>query len=405
MQLYTIISKTEKKHFIFILITLKIPKFFISIIFLKMDDFLWVFRRILMFSWVFWMFYYFFWRIFVIFWWYSNYKQIIIITIVLVLVMIIMMFVFRMIDVLFTDLLSNIFMILTIFIFFSLFFLVIEHWISFFYKINKRIFLWVFVSCFVYSIWNAYQIRFVDLNIESPKVTNDLNIAFISDIHASDFKTDKHIQKLLEKIMSKNPDMILIAWDLVDDVKQRYINHLSPFKDISIPVYAVLWNHDNWNFGDYSFHNILQIAMWDEDWDATNEWNYITLLENQSVQSWELGIIWVEDKSSWWSKNIDQLLSGINMDPSKFNILITHQPIALEKIEKYPIDLEIAWHTHNGQFIPFTRIVWFFNDYKYWLYTHNDQKAFVSQWVWFWWFPIRFGTNNEIIMINLSSTK
>ena len=38
-------------------------------------------------------------------------------------------------------------------------------------------------------------------------------------------------------------------------------------------------------------------------------------------------------------------------EDSKFTILMTHQPISLEKLDNYNIDLEVAGHTHRGQIL------------------------------------------------------
>jgi predicted MPP superfamily phosphohydrolase len=43
--------------------------------------------------------------------------------------------------------------------------------------------------------------------------------------------------------------------------------------------------------------------------------------------------------------NLDK--SNVNRDNDKFGILLTHQPIGLEKLKNYPIDLEVAGHTHH----------------------------------------------------------
>jgi len=63
----------------------------------------------------------------------------------------------------------------------------------------------------------------------------------------------------------------------------------------------------------------------------------------------------------------------------KFSILVSHQPQHLRKLENYAIDLELAGHTHNGQFIPLSWIIRTFNDYAYGKYHHKEKTAFVSQ--------------------------
>jgi predicted MPP superfamily phosphohydrolase len=81
--------------------------------------------------------------------------------------------------------------------------------------------------------------------------------------------------------------------------------------------------------------------------------------------------------------------------------LVSHQPQHLSKLEWYPINLELAGHTHNGQFIPMSRIIRLFNDYSYGAYHLNDMTAFVTQGIGSWWAPIRIGTQRELVLISL----
>jgi predicted MPP superfamily phosphohydrolase len=81
--------------------------------------------------------------------------------------------------------------------------------------------------------------------------------------------------------------------------------------------------------------------------------------------------------------------------------LLTHQPIALEKLRDFPIDLELAWHTHRGQFYWMRKIVEWMNDYAYWEYKLWNRAAFVSQWIWTRWLPFRLWTQSEMVIINL----
>jgi hypothetical protein len=85
-----------------------------------------------------------------------------------------------------------------------------------------------------------------------------------------------------------------------------------------------------------------------------------------------------------------------------FTILITHQPIKLEKLENYSIDLEVAWHTHRGQFYWIMELSRMANDYLYWEYKYWDKTAFITQWIWTWWLPFRLWTQSEIVIINLT---
>jgi predicted MPP superfamily phosphohydrolase len=69
---------------------------------------------------------------------------------------------------------------------------------------------------------------------------------------------------------------------------------------------------------------------------------------------------------------------------NEYTILLSHQPQKLAKLAGYPINLELAGHTHNGQFFPMNRIIRPLNDYAYGKYEYNDMIAFVSQGIGSW---------------------
>jgi predicted MPP superfamily phosphohydrolase len=72
----------------------------------------------------------------------------------------------------------------------------------------------------------------------------------------------------------------------------------------------------------------------------------IKILDNTiSINSkLNIQIAGIVDKSIWEGKSLDEIMDEVNFDDSRdwFTILVTHQPINLEKLEDYPIDLEVA---------------------------------------------------------------
>jgi hypothetical protein len=81
--------------------------------------------------------------------------------------------------------------------------------------------------------------------------------------------------------------------------------------------------------------------------------------------------------------------------------LLTHQPIGLEKLKNYPIDLEVAGHTHHWQIFWLRKFVDIVNDYWYGKFEENWKTAIVTQWIGTWWLPFRLWTQSEMVIINL----
>ena len=230
------------------------------------------------------------------------------------------------------------------------------------------------------------------MDIETNKIHKDTKILFVSDIHTENILRDFHISKILETIKSEKPDFVVIAWDLMNKPNRTYINYFSIFKSVKdAPIFAVIGNHDvMWNG---TIVNDIPKNSW------------IVFLNNSITQNDLLNIqvAGIIDKSIWQNKSLDEIMNQIEFDNNEnlFTILVTHQPIALEKLKDFPVDLELAWHTHRGQFFWMRKVVEWMNDYTYWEYKSWDRIAFISQWIWTRWLPFRLWTQSEIVIINL----
>ena len=232
----------------------------------------------------------------------------------------------------------------------------------------------------------------MNFDIETDKIEKDMKILLVSDIHVDYIFYNYHVKKITQMIDKENPDFVIIAGDLLNRPSEDYLDVYSQYfqKDkLETPVFAIVWNHD---------------VMWDsiiirELSDKTS----IKLLENETVNFDWIQIVWILDKSIWSWKTLDEILQDSNMkdDENVFTILVAHQPIWLEKLEDYEIDLEVAGHTHRGQIYWFRKLVDLVNDYGYGEYKYKWRTAFVSQWLWTWALPVRLWTQSEMVMINL----
>lgn len=251
--------------------------------------------------------------------------------------------------------------------------------------------IWAIIACIIWIGFWLYQgihIKTTTLNISNNKILKNQTMVFISDIHVEAIHNKRYIQSIVDRIQKIKPDFVVIGWDLMNNAKINYVDAFLPFNQVSIPIFATLGNHDH--MGD------------SEAVSKIFERTKIIPLRNKSTELNWIQIVWIDDKSyrSW--KTLDKIIKETNLqDNNKFTILISHQPQKLKKLDWFPIDLELAWHTHNGQFIPLSWIIHAFNDYAYGLYTYEWKTAFVSQGIWSRWAPIRMGTQSELVVISL----
>ena len=333
-----------------------------------------------------WMFFYVIWRFFVIF--HINSKFIPSIIALIFAFLVIWTFIYqwdsKILDVMWT-VSSRIFVLW----FLLMIMLLIENIISMRFKINPRIFVWIIIAFLWLWAYFSLHTKITNLNIETDKIENDVKILLVSDIHAENVMQTFHINKIIKTIEKEKPDFVIIAWDLMNKPHDSYVKYFSKFKTVEdTPIFAVIWNHD---------------VMWNpEIVKKIPEISGIKFLNNENLEIAGISLIWIIDKSLWWN-SVQQIMNQIEFDENQnlFNILVTHQPISLEKLSDYPIDLEVAWHTHRGQFYWMRKIIEWMNDYAYWEYKLWDRTAFVTQWIWTWWLPFRLWTQSEMVIINL----
>ena len=259
------------------------------------------------------------------------------------------------------------------------------------YKINPRIFSWIIIVILWLGIFFALKTKITTYNITSDKIAQDTKILLVSDIHTDHIFKSFHIKKIKKIIENQNFDFVLIAWDMMNKANQDYPNYFSILKsDNYPPIIAIAWNHD---------------LMWDTQivYDIPEK-SSIKLLNNESIEINWIQIIWIIDKSIRWSTILEDNLnkSDIDDNPDKFWILLTHQPIWLEKLKNYPIDLEVAGHTHRGQIFGLRKFVDMVNEYWYGKYEENWKTAIITQWIGTWWLPFRLWTQSEIVIITTS---
>lgn len=120
--------------------------------------------------------------------------------------------------------------------------------------------LFTVIIIILYGTINAKNAIITPYNIDLPKKSgkiSKLQIALLSDIHLGNLM-DKRIDKLIDKINSIQPDIVLIAGDIIDSnrdmINYDFSKMQSNFQKIksTYGIYACLGNHDYDHKGDSS---------------------------------------------------------------------------------------------------------------------------------------------------------
>ncbi|HEY9061852.1 MAG TPA: metallophosphoesterase [Pseudobacteroides sp.] len=236
----------------------------------------------------------------------------------------------------------------------------------------------------------------ISINKDGGSIKN-LHAVMVSDIHLGTLVRKGQLDKMVGLINDKNPDIVFIAGDLIND-------DIKPFLDQNMPeslrqvkskygVYYCLGNHEYYGSSSNEIARVLTEAG-------------IKVLRDSYVNIQDsIYIIGREDMGSGRHLNqpratLSQIISGL--DKSKPLILLDHQPSNLKEPAGEAIDLQLSGHTHRGQFFPFNFITnaIFEKDWGY--LKKGDFQLIVSSGLGTWGPPIRFLNSTELVEINIS---
>jgi uncharacterized protein len=267
----------------------------------------------------------------------------------------------------------------------------------------------VYVPIRIIYDYNSVEIREVNYSKESlPKSLDGLKIAFVSDIQADRYTNDSRLNNYIEKLNSTNPDLVLIAGDMITstpDFIQISANQLSRIKS-NYGVYTCVGDHDNWAYrGDYE-RSLSEVT------NALSKVN-IPMIDNEKLV---LGIdssnIEVTFITNTYVERVNKdILDSLtrNTNRADLRIFLTHQPreFLINKALEKNYDLYLCGHTHGGQItflFPFfnlspTLVETIYMRGDFWF---NDMLMIVTRGLGMSLAPVRFNSTPEITVITLS---
>lgn len=270
----------------------------------------------------------------------------------------------------------------------------IVHFISsiipIFSKYSELIFIVYFILVGVLGLigyFRAHNIKVNTYTIKSNLVEKNTKILMFADIHLSQISKKNIISKIAQVVKEKNPDLILIAGDIIDtDTKLILHNYTEDFKEIKAPlgVYASVGNHEY--YGDFT-KNI----------DYIKNMGINVMYETGQ----EVGDFFIVGRSYSYDKrkNLEELTKGnINKKPV---IVIDHSPKESEKFIKSGNFLQVSGHTHNGQFFPFNLITGLMFKPDWGILSEGKSNVITTCGVGYWAIPIRFPSYAEVVEIDV----
>ncbi|MBP3938042.1 MAG: metallophosphoesterase [Clostridia bacterium] len=265
-------------------------------------------------------------------------------------------------------------------------------------KLIKRIYLIVLPLLIAVWIFNNFTIKTVETAVSSAKISGEIKIALVSDLHLS-FYTN--CRKIVKAIGKTEPDVIFVLGDMYSKGQTQKIADVCDFmQELAkiADVYTVVGDHD------YD----------DEYKDAIRKLENIYLLDYEfrdiEIKGNKLRIYGINN--AYFSSTFD--LSR-EFDPplnDRTNILLSHIP-SMKHYGDFGFDYIFSGDTHGGMVrLPFLGGI-YYNGYilpkitysgeitDKGLYEYENTSLYVTSGVGHYPLPLRFGCRPEICLIKI----
>ena len=231
----------------------------------------------------------------------------------------------------------------------------------------------------------------VVVDIKSEKIKRPLKVVGISDLHLGYTIQRKELAKWVEMINSENPDLIVIAGDLIDNqlrpVWEQGMQHELQKLQAPMGVYACTGNHEY-------ISGIKEVTQF---YEAAG----IELLRDSVAYVGEVAIVGREDYTNKGRKELGELMDE-GME-NRFTLLLDHQPNNLEAAREHGIDFQLSGHTHKGQVFPGSLLVKRMFELGHGYMQKGDTHYYVSSGLGIWGGKFRIGTRSEYLVLTIDN--
>lgn len=227
-------------------------------------------------------------------------------------------------------------------------------------KFVKIILIISIISLLLYIDNNFLQVTHFEVkSMKIPKSFQDFKILQISDLHDKSFGNNN--VRLIAKISQENPDMIVFTGDMINARDKDYHVFLKLAASLGkkYKVYYVIGNHEQ-VIDIYGLNQLVKEMRADGIRILNNE-KIVIKKGSESINLYGLwfNLRYYKDANNKYTKDIyfgtpqiHQILG--DLDPSEYNILLTHNPLYFKTYAGWGADLTLAGHVHGGVIrIPF----------------------------------------------------
>ena len=253
----------------------------------------------------------------------------------------------------------------------------------------------IFAILLLWGSRNAWSpvVRTYDFKVDKQAGgLKDLRVAMVSDIHLGNIVGNRHLSKLVSRMNTLQPDLILLPGDIIDDDIEPFLrNSMSTvMKELKAKygVFAALGNHEYYGGHLESYTremNSIGIKVLLDETILVNDAFYVVGRKDKTAETMEPN----------GRLPVSELLQPL--DHTKPIIVMDHQPYRFDLASAAGADVLLSGHTHRGQFAPNHWVTGRLFEID-WGYLLKDKlHVIVSSGYGTWGPPIRLASRSEII--------
>ena len=238
----------------------------------------------------------------------------------------------------------------------------------------------------------------VAITLPAPNLSSDLTVVMLSDLHLGYHNTRADLAEWVDLINAENPDVILIAGDIIDISTRPLMEEgmAEEFRRLKAPVLACPGNHEY-------YARMPKARQFYKDAG-------IVLLCDSGAMVDNILVIGRDDRSNRHRKSLHELKmcqtepteEGLEPQPG-YTIVMDHQPYHLEEAKNEGIDFQLSGHTHRGQVWPISWITDAIYDCSWGEHQLGNTRYYISSGIGIWGGKFRIGTQSEYVVATLKS--
>lgn len=206
-----------------------------------------------------------------------------------------------------------------------------------------------------------------------------MRVVQLSDVHIGAVHGRKYLARIVNTVNGMKPDLVLITGDVVSGAVAPGSSQLDEFSRLEAPAYLAHGNHEYYEGADE-----MRAAL------PTN----ICILRDEEVKfpGYSIfGLDYSEEQGRGVPRKIDRKFENPTL-------ALAHVPQFLDLPEGSII---LAGHYHGGQVFPINWAARLFVKHFQGIYTEKGVTLYVSPGTATWGPPMRFGSRNEITVLEL----